>query len=106
MHGKIAVITGGGIRINAVCPGIIRTPMFERFAAADPARRDAVAASIPAGRFGTAEEIAQTALFLLGCRELYHRCCLYRGWRLYRGLNPPAGSRETINKNLPMRHIA
>jgi NAD(P)-dependent dehydrogenase (short-subunit alcohol dehydrogenase family) len=53
-----------GIRINAVCPGIIRTPMFERFAASDPARRDAVAASIPAGRVGTAEEVAQTVLFL------------------------------------------
>jgi NAD(P)-dependent dehydrogenase (short-subunit alcohol dehydrogenase family) len=53
-----------GIRINAVCPGIIRTPMFERFSAADPARRDAIAATIPAGRFGTPEEIAQTVLFL------------------------------------------
>jgi len=53
-----------GIRINAVCPGIISTPMSARFSAADPARADAVAATIPAGRFGTAEEVAQTVLFL------------------------------------------
>ena len=50
-----------GIRVNAVCPGMIDTPML---AGAPPAVRDALAAQAPIGRMGTAEEIAATVLFL------------------------------------------
>jgi NAD(P)-dependent dehydrogenase (short-subunit alcohol dehydrogenase family) len=60
-----------GIRVNCVCPGSIETPMLEAtFAAAGDAaaragREAAFRARHPMGRFGTAEEVAETVLFLL-----------------------------------------
>ena len=56
-----------GIRINAVCPGPIKTPMLqaEFDIAADPtAEETATIQSIPTGRLGTPEDIARVALFL------------------------------------------
>jgi NAD(P)-dependent dehydrogenase (short-subunit alcohol dehydrogenase family) len=55
------------IRINAVCPGPVKTPMlqaeFDR--AADPrAEEQATLQTIPAGRLGTPEDIARVVLFL------------------------------------------
>jgi NAD(P)-dependent dehydrogenase (short-subunit alcohol dehydrogenase family) len=53
-----------GIRINAVCPGVIRTPMYERIAAADP-RTAAIAQRMhPIGRIGEADEVAATVEWL------------------------------------------
>lgn len=53
-----------GIRINAVCPGVIRTPMYERIAAADP-RTAAIAQKMhPIGRIGEADEVAATVEWL------------------------------------------
>lgn len=52
-----------GIRVNAICPGVIWTPMVERVVAT-PDMRKALEAMEPAGRFGTPEEIARLALFL------------------------------------------
>lgn len=60
-----------GIRVNAVCPGSIETPMLaETFAAAGDAaaraaREAAFRARHPIGRFGQAEEVAAAVLFLL-----------------------------------------
>ena len=60
-----------GIRVNCVCPGSIETPMLEAtFAAAgDPAARAAREAAFrarhPMLRFGKAEEVSETVLFLL-----------------------------------------
>jgi NAD(P)-dependent dehydrogenase (short-subunit alcohol dehydrogenase family) len=55
------------IRVNAICPGPIDTPIFEQQAptkeGADQARA-AFAAAVPFGRLGRPEEIAATALFL------------------------------------------
>lgn len=53
-----------GVRVNAVAPGPIATPMT-RIAREDPARRKALLATIPLGRFGEAEEVAASILFLL-----------------------------------------
>ncbi len=56
-----------GIRINAVCPGPIKTPMLqaEFDIAADPTAEEAATIqSIPVGRLGTPEDIARVALFL------------------------------------------
>ena len=56
-----------GIRINAICPGPIKTPMLqaEFDLGADPKAEEVSAIrSIPAGRLGTAEEVARVALFL------------------------------------------
>jgi NAD(P)-dependent dehydrogenase (short-subunit alcohol dehydrogenase family) len=54
-----------GIRVNAVAPGMTRTPLFEAWAAAED--RDVVARAadaIPQGRFGTPEEVAAAIAFL------------------------------------------
>jgi 3-oxoacyl-[acyl-carrier protein] reductase len=56
-----------GIRINAVCPGPTRTPMLQaEFDLAENPEGEEKAAvlSIPAGRLGTPEDIAQVVLFL------------------------------------------
>jgi NAD(P)-dependent dehydrogenase (short-subunit alcohol dehydrogenase family) len=52
------------IRINAVCPGAILTPMLERFMASSPEARATVVASEPIGRIGKPEEIAECVLWL------------------------------------------
>ena len=56
-----------GIRVNALCPGIIDTPMLRQFADAmpDPAAAWAeYSAAQPMGRLGTAEECAAAAVWL------------------------------------------
>jgi NAD(P)-dependent dehydrogenase (short-subunit alcohol dehydrogenase family) len=53
-----------GVRVNAVAPGPIATPMTD-VARADPARNASLLASIPLGRYGTPEEVAAAITFLL-----------------------------------------
>jgi NAD(P)-dependent dehydrogenase (short-subunit alcohol dehydrogenase family) len=53
-----------GIRVNAICPGVIWTPMVERFASTSDEARAALEAMEPIGRFGQPEEVARLALFL------------------------------------------
>jgi 3-oxoacyl-[acyl-carrier protein] reductase len=50
-----------GIRVNAICPGLIETPMIEPIPAV---LRMLIIGQTPLGRAGTAEEVAATALFL------------------------------------------
>lgn len=52
------------IRINAVCPGIIDTPMMDRFSGGTAEGRQAVIAQEPVGRMGTPEEIAEAVIWL------------------------------------------
>ncbi len=52
-----------GIRVNAVCPGWIQTPMVDPLLA-DPERRDRILAMEPIGRVGTPEEVADAVLWL------------------------------------------
>ncbi|MCA0175527.1 MAG: SDR family oxidoreductase [Proteobacteria bacterium] len=52
-----------GIRVNAIAPGLVRTPMIERWLA-DPVLRDRVLADSPIGRVAEPEEIAGLVLFL------------------------------------------
>jgi NAD(P)-dependent dehydrogenase (short-subunit alcohol dehydrogenase family) len=53
-----------GIRINAVCPGFIRTAMVERVIDGGSISEDAMVAAEPIGRIGKPEEIANVVLFL------------------------------------------
>ena len=53
-----------GIRVNAVCPGPIRTHMTEPVIAADPAWADGLLAHVPLGRWGEADEVAAVIEFL------------------------------------------
>lgn len=52
------------IRVNAVCPGVVRTPMTERAVAAHPARTQWIEGLHPMGRIATPEEIAAACLWL------------------------------------------
>lgn len=66
-------VSAQGIRVNAVCPGPIDTRMVrdiaEQISPDDPgAVRTGYEASIPIGRYGTADEVANVVLFL--CSDL------------------------------------
>ena len=52
------------IRVNAICPGVIWTPMVDRFTQGTEEGRQQMAAMEPVGRMGTADEVARFALFL------------------------------------------
>ncbi len=52
------------IRINAVCPGYIDTPMMDRFTGGTPEGRAKVISEEPIGRMGKPEEIAATVVWL------------------------------------------
>ena len=53
-----------GIRVNAVCPGYIRTPLIEEGALTDPGGEERIIARHPVGRLGTPEEVAETVVWL------------------------------------------
>ena len=53
-----------GIRINAVCPGIIETPMVMGMLETQPEAMAALMKEVPMGRLGRAEEIADAMLWL------------------------------------------
>lgn len=53
-----------GIRVNAICPGIIHTPMVDRLIGDRPRMEAALNASEPVGRMGSPEEIASAAVYL------------------------------------------
>ncbi len=53
-----------GIRVNAVCPGVIETEMIERFTHGDPDAVAGLVASEPVGRMGRPEEVAGAVVWL------------------------------------------
>ncbi len=53
-----------GVRVNALCPGPVDTPLLQELFARDPERARRRLVHVPMGRFGTAEEIANGVLFL------------------------------------------
>jgi NAD(P)-dependent dehydrogenase (short-subunit alcohol dehydrogenase family) len=53
-----------GIRVNALCPGPVNTPLLQQLFAKDPERAARRLVHIPAGRFAEPEEIANAVLFL------------------------------------------
>lgn len=54
-------VSSRNIRVNAICPGWIDTPMTQDFS---PMMKMAIASQIPLSRFGQPEDVASTALFL------------------------------------------
>jgi NAD(P)-dependent dehydrogenase (short-subunit alcohol dehydrogenase family) len=53
-----------GVRVNALCPGPVDTPLLRELYAKDPEQAARRLVHVPIGRFGRAEEIANAALFL------------------------------------------
>jgi len=53
-----------GIRVNALCPGPVNTPLLRELFAQDPERAARRLVHVPAGRFAEAEEIAAAVAFL------------------------------------------
>lgn len=53
-----------GVRVNAIAPGWIETPMLEKALGADPERKARILARTPMGRFGEPADIALAARYL------------------------------------------
>ena len=53
-----------GIRVNAICPGYIETPLLAQWFASGAANKEDVLKSHPLGRIGTPNDVAEAALFL------------------------------------------
>ena len=53
-----------GVRVNALCPGPVNTPLLRELFAKDPERAQRRLVHVPMGRFGEPEEIANAVLFL------------------------------------------
>jgi NAD(P)-dependent dehydrogenase (short-subunit alcohol dehydrogenase family) len=53
-----------GVRVNALCPGPVDTPLLRELFAKDPEQAARRLVHVPMGRFARAEEIASAALFL------------------------------------------
>jgi len=56
------------VRVNAVCPGVIPSPMSARFIEKE---KDRLLAEIPLGRFGEPEEVAELVVFLGSTKARY-----------------------------------
>jgi NAD(P)-dependent dehydrogenase (short-subunit alcohol dehydrogenase family) len=60
-----------GVRVNALCPGPVDTPMLQELFAKDPEKAARRIVHLPIGRFARAEEIANGALFLASDESTY-----------------------------------
>jgi NAD(P)-dependent dehydrogenase (short-subunit alcohol dehydrogenase family) len=60
-----------GIRVNAICPGSIDTPMLQRYMGNNPGIEKLIRAGQPGGRLGRPEEIAETAAWLCSDRASF-----------------------------------
>jgi NAD(P)-dependent dehydrogenase (short-subunit alcohol dehydrogenase family) len=60
-----------GVRVNALCPGPVDTPLLRELFAKDPERAARRLVHVPVGRFARAEEIANAALFLASDESTY-----------------------------------
>jgi NAD(P)-dependent dehydrogenase (short-subunit alcohol dehydrogenase family) len=73
-----------GLRINAVCPGAVRTPLYEeRIFKTHPQMEDLVTALEPVGRMGTPEEIAAAVVWLCSDAASFvtgHAMAVDGGW--------------------------
>jgi NAD(P)-dependent dehydrogenase (short-subunit alcohol dehydrogenase family) len=60
-----------GVRVNALCPGPVNTPLLQELFAKDPAKAQRRYVHLPPGRFAEPREIANGALFLASDESTY-----------------------------------
>jgi NAD(P)-dependent dehydrogenase (short-subunit alcohol dehydrogenase family) len=60
-----------GVRVNALCPGPVDTPLLRELYASDPAEAQRRMVHVPMGRFAHADEIANAVLFLASDESSY-----------------------------------
>jgi NAD(P)-dependent dehydrogenase (short-subunit alcohol dehydrogenase family) len=60
-----------GVRVNALCPGPVNTPLLQELFAKDPEQAARRLVHLPMGRFAEAREIASAALFLASDESSY-----------------------------------
>jgi NAD(P)-dependent dehydrogenase (short-subunit alcohol dehydrogenase family) len=60
-----------GVRVNALCPGPVDTPLLRELYASDPAKAARRLVHLPMGRFARAVEIANAAVFLASDESSY-----------------------------------
>jgi NAD(P)-dependent dehydrogenase (short-subunit alcohol dehydrogenase family) len=60
-----------GLRVNALCPGPVNTPLLQELFAKDPEKAARRLVHLPMGRFAEAREIANAALFLASDESSY-----------------------------------
>lgn len=60
-----------GVRVNAICPGPVQTPLLKELFAKDPAQAHRRLVHVPMGRFAQPREIAYAALFLSSDESSY-----------------------------------
>jgi NAD(P)-dependent dehydrogenase (short-subunit alcohol dehydrogenase family) len=60
-----------GVRVNALCPGPVSTPLLQELYASDPVKAARRLVHLPMGRFAEAREIANAALFLASDESSY-----------------------------------
>jgi NAD(P)-dependent dehydrogenase (short-subunit alcohol dehydrogenase family) len=60
-----------GVRVNALCPGPVDTPLLRDLYAADPVAAQRRLVHVPMGRFAVADEIANAVLFLASDESSY-----------------------------------
>lgn len=57
-------VAAAGVRVNALCPGMVETALLKRLSAVEPTLREKLLALKPMGRLGELEEIAAAAVWL------------------------------------------
>ena len=57
-------VSGQGVRVNAIAPGWIESPMLRQALSGDPARSAKILGRTPMGRFGEPDDIGNAAVFL------------------------------------------
>ena len=63
-------LAADGIRVNALCPGVIRTPLTEQYFG-DETFEQELAVSVPLARAGVPDDVAEAALYLASDRAAY-----------------------------------
>jgi NAD(P)-dependent dehydrogenase (short-subunit alcohol dehydrogenase family) len=66
-----------GVRVNALCPGPVNTPLLKELFSEDPDKAAKRLVHIPMGRFGEPEEVARGALFLASDDSSYVTASTY-----------------------------